>query len=201
MDPQRFDRITRNFATSSRRKLLAGLTMTALVALAPRRAAAACNPQSCDATFDCGERACGPVECEISFFEAGTECRATVDECDLPEVCTGNSLACPTDRKRPNGSACSDDGNVCTNDICQNGECVHPAKPDGAACPAGACCEGQCVDTRTDEAHCGGCGIVCAAGMACCAGKCANLKTDKRNCGRCGKRCRRGTRCRGGRCR
>jgi hypothetical protein len=198
MHPQHFDRIARALAARSRRQVLAGLAGTAFAAAAPGRAGAACNPQSCDATFDCGERSCGPVSCETTFFEAGTECRAAVDECDLAEVCTGASLACPADRKRPNGSACSDDGNACTQDFCQNGACVHPAEPDGAACRSGACCDGQCVDTRTDEAHCGGCSRACAADTNCCGGACIDLTRNRQHCGRCGRRCQ-GS-CRNGRC-
>ncbi len=226
MESERFDRIARIWGATSRRRVLAGLAATTLAALAPHRAGAACTPEACDETFPCGERIC-LTNCETIFTPAGEECRPAYGECDLAEVCTGNSLACPTDRKRPNGSACSSDGNPCTNDICQNGECVHvpntaactddgntctndvcaggicthPAKQDGDDCPEGSCCGGQCVNTNTDAAHCGGCDIVCAAGTSCCAGKCVNLKRDKRNCGRCGKRCRRGKRCKGGRCR
>ncbi len=226
MDPQRFDRIARTWATTSRRRMLAGLAATALTAVAPRRAGAACDPAACDESFDCGSKECVGLAC-VSFFEdAGTPCRAAANECDLAEVCTGDSVACPTDRKRPNGSACSSDGNPCTNDVCQNGQCVHlpntgaacaddgntctndvcangtcthPVKQDGDACPDGACCDGQCVDTQTDESHCGVCDLVCAAGTSCCAGKCVNLTSDKRNCGTCGKRCRNGS-CRNGRC-
>jgi hypothetical protein len=121
-----------------------------------------------------------------------------VDECDLAEVCTGNSLAYPADRKRPNGSACGGDGNVCTQDFCQNGTCVHPAKPDGAACPGGACCDGQCVATQSDETHCGVCGRACDTGTNCCGGACVDLTRNRQHCGRCGRRCK-GT-CRNGRC-
>jgi hypothetical protein len=33
-------------------------------------------------------------------------------------------------------------------------------------------CNGTCADTRNDPAHCGGCGIACAAGEACTEGTC-----------------------------
>lgn len=227
MDAQRFDGIARTWAAGSRRGLLAGMAATALAVITPGRAGAACTPASCDATFPCGERTCVGTECVSFFAEAGELCRAAANECDLPESCTGDSLACPTDRKKTNGAPCTDDGNVCTNDICQNGvcvhtpntaqcaddgdvctadvcaqgECTHPTKPDGAACPDGQCCDGVCFDTRSDELHCGGCDVVCAAGTACCASACANITRGKRNCGRCGKRCRKGKHCRGGRCR
>jgi len=33
-------------------------------------------------------------------------------------------------------------------------------------------CGGTCVDTSTDPAHCGGCGVTCAPGQICNAGAC-----------------------------
>jgi len=34
----------------------------------------------------------------------------------------------------PNGTSCSDDGNSCTDNVCSSGVCTHPTKPDGASC-------------------------------------------------------------------
>ena len=173
MDPQHFDRIARIWATSSRRRFMAGLAATALTGLRPSRAGAACTPETCDETFACGEKVC-VTQCESIFEPAGELCRAAANECDVAEVCTGSSLFCPVDRKRPNGAACSGDGNPCTNDVCQNGECVHvpntaacandgnactndvcqdgtcthPLKQDGSACPDGSCCGGRVLTPR-----------------------------------------------------
>lgn len=227
MDNERFDRIARTVGTASRRRVLAGLAAAALNGLWPGRAGAACNPASCDAVDDCGSKSCIGVQCVTFPEDAGTVCRPAVNECDLAEVCNGSSIACPTDKKKANGAACSSDGNSCTSDICQNGLCTHPAKadreecdddgnactldiclggvcthqpfPDGAVCPGGACCRGQCLNTQTDEANCGGCGAACASGERCCGGKCVNLLRDRANCGTCGKRCRKGS-CVNGRC-
>src|SRR5439155_17622230 len=51
--------------------------------------------------------------CQHPAGNSGTVCRAAVDECDAAETCTGASTTCPTDAKRPAGTACTDDGNVC----------------------------------------------------------------------------------------
>jgi hypothetical protein len=198
MESERFDRIARALRTSSRRRVLAGLAVTFLATLGPRRGSAACQ----DGTVQegpCGTREC--IEGEfVDFFEdAGTVCREAADDCDQEEVCSGSSIACPIDRKRANGATCSSDDNPCTRDICSSGTCTHPALQDGTTCPGGSCCGGQCLDTGGDEANCGGCGVSCETGETCCGGACVNLLTDRQNCGLCGKRCRKGN-CRNGRC-
>ena len=35
-------------------------------------------------------------------------------------------------------------------------------------------CGGQCVDTKTDQANCGGCGLACPAGESCCGASCSS---------------------------
>jgi hypothetical protein len=227
MESQHFDRITRIWATSSRRRVLAGLAAAAMTGLRPLRAGAACDPASCAETDLCGFKECVGIRCETFAEPAGTVCRPAANECDLAEVCNGASIACPTDRKKANGSSCSSDGNSCTFDVCQNGQCTHPEIPDrfecdddgnactlniclggvcssqafvdGAECPDGVCCGGECVDTQSDEANCGSCDVVCSAGQVCCDGGCIDPQNNKQHCGQCGKRCGRGA-CRNGRC-
>ena len=225
MDNLRFDQVTRAFATSSRRRMLGALAAGALTTLLPRRAGAACQ----DGTiiqFECGTRECVGGEF-VDTFDEGTECAPGQGECTTGGICTGSSLGCPPVRNRPDNTPCTDDGNICTDDVCINGQCVnrpntascaddgnvctadvcangtctHPPLVDGTLCPSGACCGGQCVDTQADESHCGACGRVCGAGQTCCKGRCVKLASDERHCGRCGKRCRRGQTCRRGRCR
>ena len=226
MDNVRFDQITRTFATALRRRMLGALAAGALTTLLPRRAGAACQ-EGTTREGPCGTEECIGGEFVGSYEGSDVECRAGGDECNPPEFCTGTSINCPPDRKRPNGSSCTgddnpctdgvcqngacvavpntatcaDDGNVCTADICANGTCTHPPLADGTSCPAGGCCGGKCVNTQTDESHCGACGVACGAGRTCCKGKCVKLATDERNCGRCGKRCPRGQTCQRGRCR
>jgi len=49
----------------------------------------------------------------------------------------------------------------------------------GATCFDGyAACAGQCVDLGSNSAHCGACGLACAAGEACVGGLCAASATE-----------------------
>ena len=53
----------------------------------------------------------------------------------------------PLRRERlPANAACSDDGNLCTLDVCQNTVCSHPPKGDGVSClnDGNVCTTGQC---------------------------------------------------------
>nr|ADI47627.1 metalloproteinase [Echis coloratus] len=65
------------------------------------------------------------VECESGeccdqcrFRPAGTECRETRNECDLPENCTGQSAVCPIDRFHRNGKPCLNNYGYCYNGTC-----------------------------------------------------------------------------------
>jgi len=97
-------------------------------------------------------------------------------------------------------------GTPCSNGVCDGvGNC---------GCPAGTTdCNGVCVDTNSNVANCGGCGVVCTAPNAvpgCVNGQCVitacfagfancdgnpangcetNVLTDVRNCGGCGHVC------------
>ena len=81
---------------------------------------------------------------------------------------------------------CPDDGDICTNELCVGSTCTHPPRCGGGL----TCCGGACVNTATDLAHCGGCGLACRlAGPICCAGTCRAGATDPANCGGCGVPC------------
>src|SRR5207249_3392551 len=67
-----------------------------------------CTTDACDGTS---------VTCQHAAGNPGALCRAAANECDLPESCTGSSSSCPTDLVRAAGTACADDGNVCTADV------------------------------------------------------------------------------------
>ena len=67
------------------------------------------------------------------FASSSVECRAAVSECDVAENCTGASAACPADVVVPAATACADDGNPCTTDVCDgSGACTHPPDPQTA---------------------------------------------------------------------
>ncbi|KAG8141326.1 hypothetical protein E2320_006957 [Naja naja] len=60
-------------------------------------------------------------ECDCgspAFKGAGAECRAAKDDCDLPELCTGQSAECPTDVFQRNGLPCQNNQGYCYNGKC-----------------------------------------------------------------------------------
>jgi hypothetical protein len=71
------------------------------------------------------------------------------------EQCDGGPCCTPTCQFASSGTACTDDGNQCTDDICNgSGQCIHPNKQNGTACNDGnlctendQCSNGQCVGT------------------------------------------------------
>ncbi|KAF7785095.1 hypothetical protein Agabi119p4_1260 [Agaricus bisporus var. burnettii] len=72
------------------------------------RPGAVCDPQS---SLCCTDQ-CG-------FAPSTQVCRPSKDPaCDMPEMCTGNSSACPMDQTAPNGNSCGSDGLACASGIC-----------------------------------------------------------------------------------
>src|SRR5205809_4900063 len=123
--------------------------------IATYKADANCGNGTVDAGEDCDQGAsngtagsCCSAACR--FVTSGTICRAAANECDLAESCTGSSATCPADTVKAAGTACTDDGNVCTTDAC-NGTagapaCAHPAGNAGSVCRAAAG-EGDLAET------------------------------------------------------
>ncbi len=103
--------------------------------------------------------------CNFTPAAGGTLCRASADECDPQETCDGASTTCPLDTFDPNGSPCTDDGFLCTDDVCQTGVCSHPVLAAGTVCRAAA---GECdvPETCPGTAACPADGFV-AAGIQC----------------------------------
>lgn len=74
----------------------------------------------CDPTND----ACCTDTCQ--FASAQTVCRPAVDaSCDIAEMCTGSSGACPADKFQSNGQSCGSNGLTCADGVCTslNREC------------------------------------------------------------------------------
>jgi hypothetical protein len=69
------------------------------------------------------------------------------------------------------GAACAALGKKCgRKKCCPGGKCKHGR----CRCTGGLkLCGGTCVDTQTDAAHCGGCGLACHTMQTCEAGDCA----------------------------
>ena len=130
MDSVRFDSITRILATSTRRRLLRSLAAGALLPLLPRRPPRPARTARSSSTP--AARASASAAIRRVLRRPRHRLSPSRRRVRRPEFCTGDSFACPADRKRPNGSPCNSDGNLCTNDVCQNGSCVH--EPNTAAC-------------------------------------------------------------------
>jgi RHS repeat-associated protein len=127
---------------------------------APGNPGKVCRPATsggCDVAETCtGTSASCPAD---GFAAPGTSCRVAAGECDLAEVCPGNSPNCPGDSKKPVNTPCTDDGLVCTTDLCDGSNvlCQHAAGNAGTVCrtAAGECdapeaCTGSSTACPTD---------------------------------------------------
>lgn len=109
-----------------------------------------------DSRIDCLDPDCTGRSCED-----GDRC-TTGETCQASACSGGQAKACTTP-----GTCQVAVGATCNR---ASGECEYPAGADGQLCgstAAARCCGGACVDLSTDPAHCGGCGLACAAGAAC----------------------------------
>ena len=78
------------------------------------------------------------------FVDPGVVCRPAADDCDRADTCNGVVGVCPADAKKPFGSACTDDRNDCTDDVCNdNATCVHVPVEAGTSCDDELFCNGQ----------------------------------------------------------
>jgi hypothetical protein len=167
-----------------------------------------CRPAAgaCDVAETCtGDSAACPPD---TVLPDTTVCRAAAGACDVAESCTGMDPACPPQGEvrgmscgsgevsacdgadtcagqgvcltnhAPIGASCPDDGNICTDDVCDGeGTCQHVANSapcdDGDACTTNdTCLAGDCVGTG--KAGCAACrdaqdGAPCDDGDACTA--------------------------------
>src|SRR5437773_1165539 len=123
-----------------------------------KAAGTACTDDGNPCTTDVCDGTAGAPACTHPAGNAGAACRAAAGDCDVAETCTGTSTTCPTNAFKANGTACTDDGNVCTRDICNGASatCTHPAGNAGTVCRAAA---GPCDAAET----CTGTSTTCPA--------------------------------------
>ncbi|MBI5533374.1 MAG: hypothetical protein HY898_11710 [Deltaproteobacteria bacterium] len=133
----------------------------------------------------CTTDVCSAGACTHPAGNAGTLCRASTGECDPAEACNGTLTTCPTDAFVPNGTACTDDGQICTTDLCSGGACAHAAGNAGVTCrgAAGECdvaesCNGSLPTCpgdvfKVNGTACTDDGLVCTLDQ-CSAGVCAH---------------------------
>jgi hypothetical protein len=142
--------------------------------------AAAANGNACgdQANTECDNpNTCLNGACANNFEPAGFACGSNSSgDCDAADTCNGSGVCNPN--QTPNGGACPDDGNDCTDDECQGGVCTHPDLSAGTGCDDGLVC--------TDADQCdgaGGCagddatapGGSCDDGLACTIDSCSEM--------------------------
>jgi len=116
------------------------------------------NTGPCDDSIFCnGTDSCSDGQCSV---HAGTPCAGGPECLDLCNEEAGNCFV-------PAGTSCTDDGNPCTDDVCDTGVCTH--QPNTGTCNDGLFCNGE------DRCESGSCstheGDPCA-GASECAGQC-----------------------------
>jgi len=92
----------------------------------------------------------------VGVVKAGWHCGGNPQPTGSANNCK-DCWKCVDNRCEPdlaqNGSICKDDGQVCTDDLCQDGVCIHPDKPDGTMCDDGFVCT---VDDNCITGECAG---------------------------------------------
>src|SRR5438552_6773234 len=184
------------------RRFFPGLLVVAcLVAFAGTAGAGTCGNGVVDPGEQCDKAIPGGCcDNQCNFASAGTVCRAAVSGgCDIAETCSGTSSSCPTDAVEPAGFSCPNDGNPCTQDVC-NGSlaapaCLHPAGNAGASCTddSNPCTLDVCDGTNTACSHpAGNAGASCATdNNPCTLDVCdGNLTTCTHPAGNAGTQCR-----------
>lgn len=96
------------------------------------------EPQEACDDGNTGDGDCCSGVCTIE--SSLTVCRGSGGECDVAEACTGFAGSCPADQVKVTGTGCTDDGAICTADVCDGASaaCQHPAGHAGAICRGAA---------------------------------------------------------------
>ncbi|XP_060951061.1 disintegrin and metalloproteinase domain-containing protein 9 [Limanda limanda] len=99
-----------------------------------------CDAATCQLT---GGAVCAEGDCchNCQIQVAGTPCRKSVNTCDLPEYCRGDSGSCPDDFYMMDGLPCQNNAAYCYEGRCQtyDFQCQHLFAPDAATKAADTC--------------------------------------------------------------
>src|SRR5207247_2975771 len=79
-----------------------------------KAAGTACTDDGNPCTTDTCNGSTSAPACTHPAGNAGTVCRAAVNECDTAETCTGTSTIHPTEVVKATGTPYKDDGHPCT---------------------------------------------------------------------------------------
>ncbi|NWX46120.1 ADAM8 protein, partial [Steatornis caripensis] len=106
----------------------------------------------CGTPEECSDRCCNATTCQLregaecargdccqdcKVKSAGALCRASKNDCDLPEHCTGLSAECPEDVFQENGISCQNGNGYCYNGACpSHGEQCRTLWGAGSCSPA-----------------------------------------------------------------
>lgn len=84
----------------------------------------------------CDVGKCQSGVCTQQPANTGALCKAAGGECDVAEFCQNGQVNCPADAKKTAGTPCTDDGLVCTTDLCNgsSNSCIHAAGNAGTVC-------------------------------------------------------------------
>ncbi|NXY36336.1 ADAM9 protein, partial [Pomatorhinus ruficollis] len=95
-----------------------------------------CEPGTCRLRSG-AECAYGDCCKNCQLLPGGTECRASTNECDLPEFCNGTSQFCQPDFTVQNGHPCHNQEAYCYNGVCQyyDAQCQDIFGPKAKAAP------------------------------------------------------------------
>ncbi len=113
--------------------------------------------------------------CQHPAGNAGTQCRAAVDLCDLAAICSGSSTTCPANGFKPSSTVCRGSAGECdVADNCTGSSANCPGdgkKASGTACTAdtNVCTLDQCDGSTNACQHpAGNAGTQCRAAAADC---------------------------------